>query len=274
MLAHVEYTQVSTDLDRGVLVITLQRPELLNAWTTRMGLELSQALSDADADDDVRVVVLTGAGRAFCAGADLSQGGATFASDDDEDAASGAALVLPWQIRKPVIAAINGHAVGVGITLPLCADVRYVADDAKVQFAFVRRGMVPELAAHLLLARVAGLSVAADLLLSGRMVSGRELVELGVASRALPAAEVLPAAVAWARDVADYAAPVSVALTKQLLWADLRADLRSASQRETQPFAWIGRQRDAHEGIVSFLDKRVPEWSMRVGRDLPTFPDL
>ena len=268
----MNFQQITVGIDEGVMLITLNRPEHLNSWTARMGRELSAALLEADADDAVRVVVLTGSGRAFCAGADLSSGGSTFDSEErDRDEAVGTEFVLPWQIRKPVIAAVNGHAVGVGITYPLCADVRFVAEGAKCQFAFVRRGMMPELGAHVLLARVAGLERAADLLLSGRMVSGRELVELGIASRALPADEVLPAAMAWARDVATNAAPVSVALTKQLLWADVAPALRSMMRAETVPFEWLGRQADAREGVTAFLEKRDPRWSLRLSQDVPEF---
>lgn len=271
----MEYQQITVGIDAGVMVVTLNRPEQLNSWTARMGRELSAAMMAAHDDDDVRVVVLTGAGRAFCAGADLSSGGNTFDSDErDRDEAVGTEFVLPWQIHKPVIAAINGHAVGVGVTYPLCADVRFVAEDAKCQFAFVRRGMMPELAAHVLLARVAGIERAADLLLSGRMVSGRELSDLGVASRSMPADEVLPAAMAWARDVATNAAPVSVALTKRLLWADVAPALRLMMRTESAPFEWLGRQADAREGVTAFLEKRSPNWSLRVTADVPDFPGM
>lgn len=271
----MEFQQVTVSVDAGVMVVTLNRPEQLNSWTARMGRELSAALRQAHDDDDVRAVVLTGAGRAFCAGADLSSGGTTFNSGErDPEEAVGGELVLPWQIRKPVIAAINGHAVGVGITFPLCADVRIVAQDAKCQFAFVRRGMMPELAAHTLLARVAGVEVAADLLLSGRMVSGRELADLRVASKALPADEVLPAALAWARDVAVNTAPASVALAKQLLWSDVAPALRAMMRKESKPFEWLGQQADASEGVTAFLEKRAPQWRLRVSQDLPDFPDI
>jgi len=271
----MDFQQILVAVDRGVMLITLNRPETLNAWTARMGNELSAALRRADTDDDVRVVVITGAGRAFCAGADLTSGGNTFNSDERERSeAVGLEFVLPWQIRKPVVAAINGHAVGVGITYPLCADLRFVADEAKCQFAFVRRGMMPELAAHTLLARVAGVEVAADLLLSGRMVLGAELARLGVASRSLPAADVLPAAMEWAHDVAANAAPASVALTKRMFWSDLAPELRQMMRRESAPFEWLGKQVDAAEGVTSFLEKRAPRWSLRPSSDLPPFPDL
>jgi enoyl-CoA hydratase/carnithine racemase len=268
----MDYEQIAVETDGRVSVITLNRPERMNAWTARMGAELSAAFTLADRDDRVRAIVLTGAGRAFCAGADLASGGATFdRTQRDPEEATGGELVLPWQIRKPVIAAINGHAVGVGITLPLTADVRYVAEDAKLQFAFVRRGVLPELSSHVLLARVAGLSVAADLLLSGRMFSGKEAAELGVATKALPAAEVLPAALAWAQDVAANTAPASVVLAKQILWADVVDSLKASARREGVPFAWLGQQADAREGITSFLEKRAPQWSLQVSKDLPEF---
>jgi enoyl-CoA hydratase/carnithine racemase len=192
-----EFEAINVDVDGGVAVVTLDRPERLNAWTARMGRELSAAFRALDGDPEVRVIVLTGAGRAFCAGADLGAGSATFDSDRPADREATEPLVLPWQLRKPVIAAINGHAIGVGITLPLTADVRYIAEDAKVQFAFVRRGVVPELSSHVILPRVVGLSNAADLLLSGRIFTGRQAAERGLATAALPAADVLPAAMEW-----------------------------------------------------------------------------
>ena len=140
-----EFEEINVKVDDGVAVVTLDRPERLNAWTARMGQELSRAFRALDGDPAVRVIVLTGAGRAFCVGADLGAGSATFDSDRPADGAAREPLVLPWQLRKPVIAAINGHAIGVGITLPLTADVRFIAEDAKVQFVFVRRGVGPEL---------------------------------------------------------------------------------------------------------------------------------
>jgi enoyl-CoA hydratase/carnithine racemase len=269
----MEYEQISVTDGEGISLVTLNRPERMNAWTARMGRELSHALQAADADDDTRVVVLTGAGKAFCAGADLESGGSTFdASSRDPEEVTGPKLTLPWQIRKPVVAAINGHAVGVGITYPLAADVRFVAENAKIQFAFVRRGVIPELSSHVLLSRVAGVSIAADLLLSGRQISGRDAADLGIAAKALPAAEVLSAAMAWARDLAVNAAPGSVAITKRILWAEVVPALQASERREKAPFAWLGQQADAKEGITAFLEKRAPRWTLRVSGDLPDFP--
>ena len=184
------------------------------------------------------------------------------------DATAATPAPFPWQIRKPVLAAINGHAIGVGITYPMTCDIRFVAEDAKVQFAFVRRGVLPELWSHAIVSRVAGLSNAADLLLTGRMIRGRELAELGLASRALPADQVLPATLARAREFLQ-AAPVSVALSKRMLWQGLGAGLEELGPQEARLFGWVGQQPDAREGVVSFLDKRDPDWKLSVQRDTP-----
>ncbi|MPY93095.1 MAG: hypothetical protein GEV08_08520 [Acidimicrobiia bacterium] len=178
---------------------------------------------------------------------------------------------LPWQLSKPVIAAINGAAVGVGTTYPLLADLRFVAVDAKISFAFVRRGMIPELSSHAVAARVLGLSGAADLLLTGRMITGRQAADLGLASAALPADQVLPAAIERAQEV-TLAAPVSVAIAKRLLWEPLLADIEATARKENELFAWVGRQADAKEGISSFLERRPPAWTMSPARDLPAWP--
>lgn len=272
-MGNTGYETILVDVADGVATVTLNRPDRMNAWNATMGRELPAAMRALDGDDDVRAVVLTGAGRAFCAGADLDAGGGTsfarYAGRPDEAAREDGPAFHPYQVRKPVIAAINGHAVGVGITYPLLADVRYIAEDAKVAFAFVRRGVMPELASHLVLSRVVGLSNASDLLLSGRTISGTEAAALGLASKALPAAEVLPAAQAWARDVATNVAPVSAALAKRLIWEGL-TDTVDAMLRKEQPlFGWVTAQPDATEGVQAFLDKRPPQWSMSVSRDLP-----
>jgi enoyl-CoA hydratase/carnithine racemase len=229
-----------------------------------MEREIDAALRRCDRDDDVRAVLITGAGRAFCAGADLASGGERFR---DRPAAAPEPRLAPWDVRKPVVAAINGHAVGVGLTFALACDLRFVAEDAKLSFAFVRRGVLPGFGSHAIAARVAGLSNAADLMLSGRTFLGREAAALGLVSRALPAAEVLPAARAWTRDLADNAAPVAVALVKQLLWQGIGAGATRA--REERLFAWCGNQADAREGVEAFLAKRAPRWTLSPSRDLP-----
>ncbi len=273
-MTHPPYQTILLDVDdAGVATLTLNRPEALNAWNAQLAGEVEAALRALDADDAVRAVVVTGAGRAFCAGADLGRGGESFAPRDakPEPGARGSAFpdaFWPFRMRKPVVAAVNGHAIGVGITFPMTCDVRYVAEDAKIQFAFVRRGMLPELASHVIVPRVIGLSRAADLLLTGRIITGREAAELGLASEALPAAEVLPAARAHAREY-RLAAPASVALSKRLLWEGLGLTADAMMRRELPLFEWAGRQPDAREGVVSFLEKREPAWKLRPSVDLP-----
>jgi enoyl-CoA hydratase/carnithine racemase len=261
------------EVDRGVATITLNRPDRLNAWNPRLARELSLALDAADADDAVRAVVLTGAGRAFCAGADLGSGADTFndARNESRRNREDHPTRLPYELRKPVIAAINGAAIGVGITYPLLADVRFVATDAKISFAFVRRGMIPELASHAILPKVVGLSNAADLLLTGRMITGEEAARLGLATAALPRDEVLSAAQDRAREV-QLAAPVSVAISKRLIWDNLLDGITTTAKKENRLFAWVGSQPDAAEGITSFLERRDPSWKLSPVVDFPDWP--
>ena len=248
-------------IDDGVATITLNRPEAMNSWTPGMAAGLDAALRACDANDDVRAVVITGASRAFCAGADLSGGGDTFKPRAGGVIASERPRepIWPFQVRKPVVCAINGHAIGVGITLPLTCDIRYVAEDAKLQFAFVRRGVMPELASHTLLPRVIGFSRAADLLLTGRQFSGREAAELGLATRALPAGEVLAAALEKAGEF-KLAAPLAVALSKRLLWQGMALDAPAMMRAEGPPFAKLGGHADTREGIAHFMERRAPRW--------------
>ena len=259
----MSYETVLYEVRDGVALVTLNRPERLNAWNTLLGAELGDAMATADADDAVRSVVVTGAGRAFCAGADLSGG----------EFGGGAAPRLrecwPYQVRKPVIAAINGHAVGVGLTYPMTCDVRFVAEDAKLAFAFVRRGAIPELASHAIVPRVAGFSVAAELLLSGRTFLGAEAAQLGLASRALPAGDVLGAALELAGDIAANTAPVSVAVAKQLLWDGMDKSVAEVSAMENRLFGKVTSLPDAREGIAAFVEKRSPAWTGKVSSDIP-----
>jgi enoyl-CoA hydratase/carnithine racemase len=251
------------DVSNGVATVTLNRPDRLNAWNTRLGAELGDAMATADEDDEVRAVIVTGAGRAFCAGADLSAG--EFGGGD----APALRECWPYQVRKPVIAAINGHAVGVGLTYPMTCDVRYVAEDAKLAFAFVRRGAMPELASHAIVPRIAGFSVAAELLLSGRTFLGAEAAELGLVTRALPAADVLAAAIALATDIAVNTAPVSVAVAKRLLWDAMDKSVSEVSAIENRLFRKVTALPDAREGIAAFVDKRVPVWTGKPSTDIP-----
>jgi enoyl-CoA hydratase/carnithine racemase len=270
------YEHILFGAEDGVATITLNRPERLNAFHFPLGTELERAYARCDEDDSIRAVVLTGAGKAFCAGADMGGGGKTF--DDVEggrraaDPGRGVRRLAAFQVRKPVIAAINGHAVGVGLTLAMQCDLRFVARDAKLAFAFVRRGIIPELGSHAILPRVVGFSRAADLLLSGRTFRGEEAAALGLASEALPADEVVPRARDWARDVALNAAPASVAIAKRLLWEGVTETPRETMAKEKPLLEWVGKQPDAVEGVRSFLERRNPEWKLRASTDLPQWP--
>ena len=271
----MEYESIRLDIAERVATITLNRPEQMNAFVRLMGDELGDAMARCDEDDGVRAVVVTGAGRAFCAGADLSAGDRAFETGDGREAEGGRRArrpLEPWQVRKPVIAAINGHAIGVGITYAMQCDIRFVAQDAKVAFAFVRRGVIPELASHAMLPRIVGFSRAADLLLSGRTLLGTEAAELGLASKALPAKEVLPHALDYARDLARSTAPVSVAVTKRLLWEGITSSVAEMHHREDALFGPVGKQSDAVEGVMSFVEKRDPAWKLSPTADYPDWP--
>ncbi len=262
---------IRLDVDGRVAVIRLNRPDRLNAWTPEMGGELFGALAALDADDAVRAVVVTGEGRAFCAGADLSSGGDTFAAEGTWGRyAEVERRTQPWNMRTPVIAAINGAAVGVGATVPLAWDIRLASDRARIGFVFTRRGIVPEANSTWLLPRLVGMSRALEILLTGRLMSAEEALELGVVSRVVPHDRLLDEALALARDIAENTAPVSVAITKRLVWRNLlEPDPAAAKAREDALFEWAGKQPDAAEGVESFLENRPPEWTMPKTTDLP-----
>lgn len=270
------YATILVETMDHLAIIHLNRPEVMNAWNRLMDREVSHAMRELDRDDDIRAIVITGKGKAFCAGSDLSGGAQAFVEGEDKDPNQTGDVtfpsVMPWQLRKPVLAAINGHAIGVGITYAMACDIRLVAQEAKIQFAFVRRGIIPELASHVTVARVAGLSKAADLLLTGRMITGKEMAEMGLASAALPSEEVLSATLERAREFL-LAAPVAVAISKRLLWEGLMASAFQMFRREMPLFEWICRTPDAQEGVASFLEKRPPRWQMSPHRDLPPLLD-
>ena len=214
-----------------VATVTLHRPEKLNAFTRRMRDELIEAFGRADADDGVRAVIVTGAGRAFCAGADLSGGGATFdyarrddAGEDDHRVGGGRVSLSIFALKKPVIAAINGPAVGVGVTMTLPMDIRIASSAAKFGFVFARRGIVPEACSSWFLPKVVGVSRAAEWLYTGRVVGADEALAGGLVSRVVEPGELMPAALALAREIADNTSPVAVALARQMLWRMAGAD--------------------------------------------------
>lgn len=257
---------VLLDVADGVAVVTLNRPEKLNAFTGEMAKNLGDAYAHCDADDDVRVVVVTGAGRAFCAGADMSPDAGAF----DRTASNfSASPVDPpaWQVRKPVIAAINGSAIGIGLTLALQCDLRFVAREAKLAIPQVRRGVLADMGSHWTLPRATTMAVAADILLTGRTFSGTEAAQLGLASRVLPAKQVLRAAVETARDIAENCAPLSLALSKRALWAD--RDHAGTETLETLYHHLTMGTPDAREGPMAWFEKRRPKWLLRVSEQWP-----
>lgn len=278
MLAGVEH--IALAVADGIATITLDRPDRLNAFTTTMEHELIAAYDRCDADDSVRAVVLTGAGRAFCAGADLSGGADTFAQRLDEpsdDATAdvrrdggGRVVLRMFECRKPIIAAINGPAVGVGITMTLAADFRLAADDARIGFVFNRRGLVPESCSTWFLPRLVPLQTALDWVYSGRIFDAAEAHTAGLVYALYPGAELLERAYALARSLTEHSAPVSVALSRQMMWRTLGAEHPMVAHRiETRGINLRGVGRDAREGISAFLEKRPAAFPDSVSADLP-----
>jgi enoyl-CoA hydratase/carnithine racemase len=272
----MEFEQILTEVDDGILTITLNRPERLNAWTPTMAEELIGALDRADADDEVRVVVVTGAGRGFCAGADLVRGGDTFDWRERERAGAvprdngGRFTLRVFESTKPVIAAINGPAVGVGATMTLPMDVRLAADDARFGFVFVRRGIVPEACSSWFLPRVVGISRALEWVSTGRVFTAQEALDGGLVRSLHPRGELLEAARELAREIADHTAPVSVALGRRMLWRMLGAEHPMIAHRADSRGMFLrGQSADAREGIASFLEKRQANFPDRVSDGLP-----
>jgi enoyl-CoA hydratase/carnithine racemase len=240
-----------------------------------MGKLLSRAYRDCDDDDHVRVIVVTGAGPAFCAGADFSGSASPFDAPADDGTFSASPIdPAAFELRKPVIAAVNGHAIGIGLTIALQADMRIVADDAKYGVVQVRRGVIPDCMSHWTLARLTNLGVAAEVLLTGRTFSGAEAVALGIANRALPAAQVLDHALELARDIATNVAPMSAALCKRLLWDSMINGYtpRQVASLETQLHHRVMGTDDAREGVAAFLDRRSPRFSSRLSADWTPLP--
>jgi len=256
------YRTLRLDVHDGVGTITLDRPASRNAVGDGMADELAEAYRWCDATDAVRVVVLTGAPPAFCAGADLAAGERTFTEPGPSFSAAG--IDVPaWSLSKPVIAAINGHAIGLGLTLALQCDIRIFAAEASYGVVQVRRGMVGDAYAHWLLPRLVGMSNAAEILLSGATFDGHRAVALGLGSRVLDNDDVLPAAMELARDIAVNAAPASVAASKRLLWESYDLDRDQVGARETAIHLDLMRLDDAKEGVRAFAERRPPRWTGR-----------
>ena len=270
-----EAPQILTEVADRVLTITLNRPERLNAWTGQMGGELMEAFDRSDADDEVRAVIVTGAGRGFCAGADLGSGGDTFdynkrAPEGPQRDNGGQFTLRVFQSKKPVIAAINGPAVGVGATMTLPMDIRLAADDARMGFVFARRGIIPEACSSWFLPRVVGISRAMEWVSTGRVFSAQEGLEGGLLRSLHPGGELREAAKALAREIAENTAPVSVALARQLMWRMLGAEHPMLAHRaDSRGMVARGQSADAVEGITAFLEKRPADFPDRISAGLP-----
>jgi enoyl-CoA hydratase/carnithine racemase len=264
---------VRVEVRDRVAVVTLDRPEVRNAFDRAMNQGLGEAYRRCDEDDDVRAVVLTGTPPAFSAGADLSSGGDTFGAVDESTFDASPISPRAWEVRKPVIAAVNGHAIGLGFTVAMQCDLRIVADDAKYGVVQVQRGVMGDAQSHWTVGRVAGLAHAAEVLLTGRTFDGPDLVRLGLANRSLPADEVLPAALDLARGIARDTAPLSVAFSKRLLWDSFGMTRDEVGRYETALHHHLMGSPDAREGVLAFLERRDPDWTFRVARDWPGWPD-
>jgi enoyl-CoA hydratase/carnithine racemase len=273
----MNFEEIRYEVADHVLTITLNRPDRLNAFTPTMARELIEAFDASDADDDVRAVIVTGAGRGFCAGADLGGGGGTFdwRDRDGGDAGvprdgGGRVTLRIFDSLKPVIAAINGPAVGVGITMTLPMDIRLAAAGAKIGFVFARRGIVPEACSSWFLPRLVGISQALEWVETGRVFTAEEAHAGGLVRSVHPAAEVLEAARALALEIAVDAAPVSVALGRRMLWTMLGASHPMEAHRaDSRAMFARGQSADAHEGVTAFLEKRPPQFTDRVSDGLP-----
>ncbi|MHB1127687.1 MAG: crotonase/enoyl-CoA hydratase family protein [Bacillota bacterium] len=271
------FETIMCDVSERIMTITLNRPDKLNAFNVQMLGELLKALDMADDNDEVRAVIVTGAGRGFCAGADLSAGSGTFNHQqeetlDDHRDTGGILGLRIYELKKPIIAAINGPAVGVGCTMTLPMDIRIASTNAKMGFVFARRGIVPEACSGWFLPRVVGISQAAEWAMTGRVFPAEEALAGRLISRLVSPEELLPTARAIASEIAENTSAISVALIRQLLWRMLGADHPMESHKlESMMVYWTGQHPDAHEGVASFLEKRAPEFTMKPSSDMPEF---
>jgi enoyl-CoA hydratase/carnithine racemase len=273
------FKEILFDVADGICTITLHRPEKLNAFTVTMMQELILAFDRTDADDAVRAVIVTGAGRAFCAGADISGGGQTFDYEiqgerEVREFRDGGGLVSLriFESAKPVIAAFNGPAVGVGATMTLPMDIRIASTNARFGFVFARRGIVPEAASSWFLPRIVGISQAAEWCYTGRVFPAEEALAGRLVSRVVAPEALMDTARGIAREIADNTAPVSVTLTRAMLWRMLGADHpMEAHKVDSKAILERGRSADAIEGVTAFLQKRPAAFPMKVSTDMPPF---
>lgn len=277
------YEEIIYDVSEQIATITLNRPDQLNSFTNRMLKEIIAAFDESDADDNVRAVIVTGSGRAFCAGADLSGGGETFAKGGSDVKAKtgvmrdggGLVSLRIFESKKPVIGAINGAAVGVGVTMTLPMDIRLASTTSKFGFVFAKRGIVPEAASSWFLPRIVGISQATEWCFTGRMISAEDAKEARLVRSVHAPEDLLSAAREIAREIAENTAPVSVALSRQMLWRMLGADHPMQAHRvDSRAINSRGASDDAREGVMSFLEKRPANFPVKVSDGLPeVFPD-
>jgi enoyl-CoA hydratase/carnithine racemase len=275
----MSYSTILYDVEDSILTITLNRPEALNAFNNTMLTELLDACDRADADDDIKAIIVTGAGRGFCAGADLSSGGNTFNNDSREDRADGmhrdggGRLTLRlYELNKPIIAAVNGPAVGVGVTMTLPMDIRLASTDAKFGFVFARRGIVPEACSSYFLPRVVGISKALEWCYSGKVFPAREAMEGGLLRSLHAPEDLLAEAKRIATEIRDNTSSVSVTLVRHMMWKMLGADHpMEAHKIDSRGIYYRGKSPDSKEGVVSFLEKRPAVFPGKVSSDMPEF---
>ena len=275
----MDYSTILYDVEDGILTITLNRPDRLNAFNDVMLKELVDACDRADADDAVKAIIVTGAGRGFCAGADLSKGGDTFNSDARADRESGmrrdggGVLTLRlYELKKPIIAAINGPAVGVGVTMTLAMDIRIASSAAKFGLVFARRGIVPEACSSYFLPRIVGISQALEWCYSGRVFPAQEALDGGLIKAVWEPEDLLVEARKIAMEIRDNTSPVSVTLVRHMMWKMLNADHpMEAHKIDSRGVYHRGRSADAREGVESFLEKRPANFPGEVSNDMPAF---
>jgi enoyl-CoA hydratase/carnithine racemase len=273
----MEFQQIRCEVEDPIATITLNRPERLNAWTNVMMDELIRAFQMLEMNNEVRAIIVTGAGRSFCAGADLDPDNlgrimATMRSNEVPRDTVGQFTLKVFEMKKPVIAAINGLSVGAGITLTLAMDIRIASDEAKIGFIFNRRGMVPEGCCTWFLTRIVGISRASEWILTGRIFSAQEAMDAGLVNYVLPPEKLLPRARELALEIADNTSAVSIALSRQMLWRMLGADHpMEAHKIESKCLHYLFHTTDGQEGLGSFLRKRKPKFEMKSSSDMPDF---
>ena len=276
----MSYQDILYEVEDGVLTITLNRPDKLNAFTGVMLTEIIDAMDRADADDDVRAIIFTGAGRGFCAGADLSRGASTFNMaeregegpvDEWRDGGGRVSLRL-FESKKPLIAAVNGPAAGVGVTMQLPMDIRIASTEARFGLVFTRRGLVMEACSSWFLPRIVGISQAMEWVMSGRVFPADEALKGGLVSQVVAPDDLLPTARAIAREIAENTSAVSVTLCRHMMWKMLGADHpMEAHKIDSRGIRTMGQLPDAYEGVQSFLEKRPGNYTMKPSTDIPDF---